>query len=123
MKNPNGSVQGLCSSAAALIALTFAFIGYMSFGSKSVAVPWQETDLIWLTPSALGVLFLISVPFLATTPRSTSDEEYKSIKWARVAYSIGAILVVFGIGASISIDFRNAKNLEQPGIDSPAKIK
>lgn len=67
----------------------------------------------------LGGLSQAIVP----SPTIMPDGPYKSIKWARVAYSIGAILVVFGIGASISIDFRNAKNLEQPDIDSPAKIK
>lgn len=96
MAYPNGSVQGLCSSAAACFALSIAFLGVWGFQG---AGPWRGSHLLVLGPLMAGVLCFGVTPFFATRPVPEPEQ------WARWSYLGGVVLATCAIGAALYVSF------------------
>jgi len=101
-KHPDGSVQAISSAAVALLALLVAYIGYTSFKNPD---PWRAVDLfIQIIPSVAAAISLVVVPWLATQPRA-ANEAYKSIRWARGLFLLGALAALTAMLIPLLYDF------------------
>jgi len=100
IKQTNGAVQALCSSAIGLLALLIAFIGYTAFTGKAGDDPWRPIDAVHLCFAAVAVVALLVVPW--TVSRGSNEYDLSTINRARVLYALGAsctlvtIVVVLG---------------------------
>lgn len=96
MTYPQGTTQGLCSSASTGFAICVAFLGAWGFSNDN---PWEKVHLIVLVPVVLAALGFGLTPFIAT--RTTPTPE----KCARRLY-LGAVLcAVFAVTAALVIGY------------------
>ena len=95
-QSPQGSIQGLCSSAATIFALGMAFLGYWGFTNNE---PWQRADVIVLFPALIGFLCLALVPWIITRP--VKDDHTSNVEQARKVFIWGVVVLWIAIGASV----------------------
>lgn len=105
MSHPNGSVQGICTSAMGWTAMTITFMGFRAFGANSASSPWTSSDIPYLGLCGLGFAFLAFVPFVSTAPGSPFCSEERKMQIARWLYLIGAVSVLIGVIWSLWVDY------------------
>jgi hypothetical protein len=89
---PNGAAQALAIGAAALLVPTAAFLWWWVFGSDA---DWTSESTLVLVLGAIGVTSLVAVPVLAAGAS-------KSLRWAKLAYVIGACFAISAIGLGMA---------------------
>lgn len=92
LPTPNGATQALAIGAAALLVPTAAFLWWWVFGSDA---DWTSESTLVLVLGATGVTSLAAVPVLAASAS-------KSLRWAKLAYVIGACLAIGAIGLGMA---------------------
>ncbi|MBR8375835.1 hypothetical protein KDW20_08640 [Burkholderia cenocepacia] len=99
MQFPAGSVVALSSAAATMFSIGMLFLGYWGLHE---ALPWRFGDYVVIVPALAGFACLASVPFLATSPMKTPDDESRMFV-ARRVFLCGAGAVWCAIVASLIV--------------------
>lgn len=84
MRAPTGSIVGLCSASATLVAVGMAFLGYWGIHEPA---PWHRSEVLVAVVSFVGFAALGAVPWIATTP--VAEEAAEKIVAARRAFALG----------------------------------
>lgn len=85
MQFPAGSVVALSSAAATMFSMGMLFLGYWGLHEPS---PWRFGDRVVVIVALAGFACLGSVPFLATSPTATPEDESR-LRLARRAFMGG----------------------------------
>ncbi|MFP6561099.1 hypothetical protein WJ542_22745 [Paraburkholderia sp. B3] len=85
MQSPTGSVVALSSAAATMFSMGMLFLGYWGLHEPS---PWHFGERVVVVVALAGFACLGSVPFLATSPMATPDDESR-MRMARRAFLCG----------------------------------
>jgi len=99
MQFPTGSVVALSSAAATMFSMGMLFLGYWGWHEP---LPWRFGDYVVILPALAGFACLVSVPFLATSPMKTPDDESRMLV-ARRVFLCGASALWCAIVASLGV--------------------
>ena len=90
MQFPTGSVVALSSAAATMFSMGMLFLGYWGWHEP---LPWRFGDYVVILPALAGFACLVSVPFLATSPMKTPDDESRMFVARRVSVRRECVVV------------------------------
>ena len=94
--HPTGSVQAICSSATGLATMVLAFVGFVGYtGKSSDKQNWAPHDLLYLIPSGIAFVLLVSVAFAATRCDVDNEKALTSARWILCFGTLFAVLSVF----------------------------
>jgi hypothetical protein len=99
MQIPTGSVVALSSASATMFSMGMLFLGYWGLHEPS---PWRLGERVVVVVALVGFAFLGSVPFLATSPMATPDDESR-MRLARRAFLCGVIALWCAIVLSLIV--------------------
>jgi hypothetical protein len=88
---PAGAAQALATGSSALLMVTVAFAAWWTFGTDADAA-------VVVALAAAGAVALAAVPLLAASASG-------SLRLARLAYVVGAVLALGAIGTGILMAF------------------
>jgi hypothetical protein len=99
MQIPTGSVVALSSASATMFSMGMLFLGYWGLHEPA---PWHFGERVVVVVAMAGFACLGSVPFLATSPMTTPEDESR-MRMARRAFLGGVIALWCAIVLSLVV--------------------